>query len=998
MKIAFINKTFCKKIFYLFAFFGSLINSLISCNGNGEISNETSATTTVLIEHTVTFLNYDNTLLFVDTVYHGESAKYEGDTPSKPSTEVYTYTFDGWDKDISFVTEDMTVKAVFREGLVDYDFVLFWQSNTMSITKYKKREADVVVPSSFIIEGKSYTVNEISKGAFANKGFLRSIELPDTIEYIRENAFQYCNNLRFVNFNKESKLSLIGDNAFDYCESLESFDIPDSVTSIGNNAFSRCATLKTIIIPKNVSKLGEGSFSYCSSLESVVFEEESKLNKIEESLFHSCERLNGISLPLGVFSIGMNAFRKCTSLSTFIVPSSVEKIEKYAFGGCTNLNSVTFEEDSNLESIGDYVFEKCISLTSFVIPKSVVSIGEHAFAGCELLDYIIIPKGVTNVGANVFFECKYLVVYCEASSASENWSLSWNGQAIFYWNVTEEQIIEKDYCQYLIIDNKAVLVNYLGQEKEVIIPSYIDINKNIYDVISIGNSAFKYSESLEKVEFSNESKLTSIGVEAFMYCSALKEITFPKSLTKIDDRAFFGCISLSSVFIPKNVSTIGISAFESNKLLKSVIFEEGSLIDLISWSIFEGCQSLESIFIPEKVTKIESHAFENCYSLKNILFVENSKIDYIGTYAFRYCRSLNSIFIPSEVIKIDYLAFQGCSNLYEVTIGENSKLEEIGRSAFLDCFNLFSIEIPKLITDIKEETFSGCKKLQSISFAENSTLKNIERRAFNNCESLRSIILPKSIEYVEIFAFEGCKSLVIYFESKAILSINETKNCPIYENVDKENVVIVDEIQYLLKDNFATLTKYHGNNKDLNVPSSIIVNEKKYEVTKIGNRAFYYDEVVESIFIPETVEIIEKEAFYHSYSLKNIKFSDKSKLNRIEEFAFCECSYLVEIYFPNQLTHIDELAFAYCTSLRKAEFSKDSSISYIGSRAFGTSGLFKFYIPKSVNEIGENIFENCHFVSVYCETENKPSGWNELWNTTNVPVYWDCSFEEYLTK
>ena len=62
----------------------------------------------------VTFLNYNDTLLYETTVREGRAAVYEGETPTKPEDEEYTYEFDGWDQDLSSINSEMIAKAKFK--------------------------------------------------------------------------------------------------------------------------------------------------------------------------------------------------------------------------------------------------------------------------------------------------------------------------------------------------------------------------------------------------------------------------------------------------------------------------------------------------------------------------------------------------------------------------------------------------------------------------------------------------------------------------------------------------------------------------------------------------------------------------------------------------------------------------------------------------------------------------------------------------------------------
>ena len=67
--------------------------------------------------------------------------------------------------------------------------------------------------------------------------------------------------------------------------------------------------------------------------------------------------------------------------------------------------------------------------------------------------------------------------------------------------------------------------------------------------------------------------VTSIGNDAFEYCSGLTSVTIPNSVTSIGDYAFYGCSGLISVTIPNSVTSIGFRAFADCSNLKSVISE-----------------------------------------------------------------------------------------------------------------------------------------------------------------------------------------------------------------------------------------------------------------------------------------------------------------------------------------------------------------------------------------------------------------------------------------
>ncbi|OFX67143.1 MAG: hypothetical protein A2X12_07855 [Bacteroidetes bacterium GWE2_29_8] len=125
----------------------------------------------------------------------------------------------------------------------------------------------------------------------------------------------------------------------------------------------------------------------------------------------------------------------------------------------------------------------------------------------------------------------------------------------------------------------------------IAIPSSVTYNSITYSITSIGDEAFRYCSGLGSITIPNS--VTSIGFFAFQNCPDLTSFIIPNSLTFIGDGAFIDCRGLKSIIIPNFVTSIGDGAFSYCKGLKSITISNS--ITSIGDSAFHGCTGLTSI-------------------------------------------------------------------------------------------------------------------------------------------------------------------------------------------------------------------------------------------------------------------------------------------------------------------------------------------------------------------------------------------------------------------
>ncbi len=335
-----------------------------------------------------------------------------------------------------------------------------------------------------------------------------------------------------------------------------------------------------VSIPANIEVIGDYDFANFNCLETLVFEEGSKLETIEEDAF-----------------VIMDTYMdEGDALTDVTIPASVKEIGDYAFHGRGGLETLTFEEGTQLETLGMQAFCYCYSLKDLTIPASVTSIGDRAFFQCNALETLTFEDGInlTKIGDQTFCSCYEL--------------------------------------------------------KEVTIPK---------SVKTLSYNAFYDCNSLETLIFEEGSQLETIGYQTFCNCTSLKELTIPATVTSIGDLAFLDCESLTSLTfesgsvletigeaafdllavttlsIPASVTSIAAYAFGDSDTVETIVVEgssDGTSQLTTLGAAFAYDTALKEITLPGSIETIEGYEwsygstiltdyiFDGCESLTTINF------------------------------------------------------------------------------------------------------------------------------------------------------------------------------------------------------------------------------------------------------------------------------------------------------------------------------------------------------------------------------------------
>ena len=240
-------------------------------------------------------------------------------------------------------------------------------------------------------------------------------------------------------------LKSIGPKAFAGCTALTAVEMPPSINEIKDEAFAGCSNLLSLIIPEGVNVIESDAFIGCSNINRIyvkagnnTFDSRENCHAIIEtgtnSLVLGCQNT---VIPQTVTNIGSNAFYGCTALTKIQIPENVVHIYNGAFEACTNLKEVTLP--STLYTIGERVFLDNVNLQKITLPQNLNRIGSLAFSGCTKMTTMIAsnPEPAT-CGDDAFLDIHPTLYVPNGAKAAYQEAKEWS-------TLTIEELKENDY-------------------------------------------------------------------------------------------------------------------------------------------------------------------------------------------------------------------------------------------------------------------------------------------------------------------------------------------------------------------------------------------------------------------------------------------------------------------------------------------------------------------------------------------------------------------------
>ncbi len=287
-------------------------------------------------------------------------------------------------------------------------------------------------------------ITDITKYAFMDMVNIKEIVIPDSVNYLRNGAFQNCTSLEKVDIGsglKETVFVRFNPLVFKGCKSLREFIVSPDNTSFAVDEYGALTNKDGSVILKYpakregtvyissdvVTSICENAFEYADKLEEIVLND--GIITILNMTFRDCVNLKHITLPSTLTTIYKTAFYNCKSLESIHLPKSFSTIKSllsydgfsaadsiYAnlFMGCESLKTIYVENGNEkfyndkfgalyeigAEDTGDKLWRlpPASNLKDYVASENVVQVASNAFNGCNNLEKILFEESVTTIG------------------------------------------------------------------------------------------------------------------------------------------------------------------------------------------------------------------------------------------------------------------------------------------------------------------------------------------------------------------------------------------------------------------------------------------------------------------------------------------------------------------------------------------------------------------------------------------------------------------------
>lgn len=679
----------------------------------------------------------------------------------------------------------------------------------------------------------------------------------------------------------------------------------------------------------------------------------------------------------------------CTD-ENLVVPAShdglpVAEIANSAFEGNGMIKHVTLP--SSLEKIGNYAFADCSALGTAELGDGLETLGIGCFMGCEALKHVSLGNGLKTIGLEAFESCVSLEEIAFPSTLAEI-------DGFAFYNSGLKKAIIPDSVTHIgasaFYSSPLTELRLGGGLKSIggfafakIAVEEIIFEPDIYT--DVGMCAFSYNDALKNVKIG--ARCNSLPYGAFAMCTSLETVTLGSA--QICDSAFGGCENLKAVYFlcgeeDWSSEMVGTESDDNpqNGYGNSYFFDadwyfysEESDFDGSHWhyaadgtkEIWENAVTVNPHLIFEKrgeeyaVTGLEENNEEREIVIPGTY--QGLPVTAIGEDAFSDHAEIERVVLPNGITEIGDFAFFRCEALTSVNLPK--RLKRIGSQA-LSFSGIKSVTIPKNVV-FGYYVFYACPKLTEVTFEDG--FDTLGECAFYCCPALERVRLPEGLRTIPYGTFSTCPSLKEISLPDGLGRIEAYA----FSETGLTEVVLPDSVLSLGSCAFASC-------------GSLERVELNMGLMDIGIHAFAKT-VIKRVVIPDSVITIGEYAFSYNDALESVVLGARVGRCEYGTFAMCHSLKSVVLYWNCLVT---DSAFGGCEALETVYFRGNETFK--GSDEEEWESHVETNVGMESKDVEANGYGNAYLlrakVYYYSEARNADgSHWHfndkkepELWN------------------
>lgn len=410
------------------------------------------------------------------------------------------------------------------------------------------------------------------------------------------------------------------------------------------------------------------------------------------------------------------------------------------------------------------------------------------------------------------------------------------------------------------------------------------------------------------------------------------------------------------------------------------VIEDGTVIRYMGRST--------SLTLPLGATKVAADAFiDNAFSSDVLSLTVPGTYTEIECGAFKGLTGLESLTVPfvggtrtrNRFLAYTFGAKTPQENTYSFSAysdGTNIYMGEIESDSQYLPLTLRTVRVTESVQDIPNNAFLNAYALENVIYDHPEDLRTIGNSAFENCfsfgydSSIGVPVVPAWLQYVESIGTSAFRSYTGDTES------------------DRESITT----------SAGTTATLVTNEIPLN---NLVAIPKLENVKTIGDYAFYYCAMLESLSFGDKLESVGGYAFTYAISLSELRFPDS--LKTVGRFAFY-VSGAETIEFGSGIRQIGSFAFADSSSLESVVFGGTGIPTLEGGQSFSNKVVddptgegynivlndgFGFYVPASAADSFRTSPDWQEYANYINPEEEAPAP--AYWQATGGA--WDAKFE-----